>query len=157
MIEVTQELEARHKLFFGQKWKLDNRPLLPDTPDYFGVKSFNLWVIQYPYGWKRSGDSSNYVYSWPPDTWFDPLFMDSMCSYKTLVWVDMSTAKRVKQRFPQSDMVYMMRRTATGIQEYCSQNAAYFEYKGILETQVAANFFDPYLEEFIGHPAYSRA
>lgn len=162
--QLVDQLPKR--MFLHQKYGGENplKILTPNETVYFGVKSYNIFIAQKPYGWKQlvtdGGPSNTWRFNWPPEGWdisitnLRATYANYFASYKTLVYIDMWLANQIKSECPDSDIIFMMNRTASHLQQLCVENADLFEWKGSITTAVEAMQFRTLLENFYGHPSY---
>ena len=145
-------------LFPPEKWTDRNGDEHDITEQFFGTKMLNIFIVQKDYGfegdentWDDPGSEfsqmiEEYVQRW---TLQYPRFTD----YTTHIYIDLWSAQKVKDENEESTLLDNLIALAPRFEQFCNDTPG-FEYKGFIEEQVEANFFEESIKEFYGTPAY---
>lgn len=142
-----------HKYFTHQRYYPIEDFLEPVTPmfeEFYGPKVMTILVLSRPYAWLNPDESS-----WP-----NPVVEASKqriiaaykkwVQYKVLVWADYTLALRIFEDNPGDNFVTRMNYTIAVFYDFFAELEPYgFKYMGPLDTQVEAEYFQPYIDDFL--------
>jgi hypothetical protein len=129
-------------------------PLTSSVNGFFGTKTFNIVIIGRPYGWVNTSGSWNF--SWPPAGYESALNQirnnfEQWSKYQVLMYGDGWLVQKAIAADPVGGGVFanMMQQTFGKMQSECAVNADVgFEWKGVIPSQVTAEYFLPVIEAF---------
>jgi hypothetical protein len=144
---------------FGDDNFLTSVTVPPDVEDFFGTFTYNIFVVQKPYGWERT-EGSKRRFNWPPLGLTETLaryleVAPKFASIITVFYIDIWSAEQFVAENPGSDLVNMLRRTGQEIELMC-QGSEYLYFGGYLESAVGPEFFYEAVANHFGNPSYRK-